>query len=90
MAIGAIGLAVPVLSASFAGLSDIGKLLGNAISGISLPMLGIGVAIAGLIVIGVLLYKNWDTIKAKATEILIVCLHQLRQRLIILKAILAA
>ena len=69
VAIGAIGLAVPVLSASFAGLSDIGKLLGNAISGISLPMLGIGVAIAGLIVIGVLLYKNWDTIKAKATEI---------------------
>lgn len=44
--------------------------LGPAIAGLSagalLPIIGI---IAGVIAIGVLLYKNWDTIKAKAIEV---------------------
>lgn len=36
---------------------------------LSSPFFWIGVAIAGVIAIGVLLYKNWDLIKAKAGEL---------------------
>jgi len=44
-------------------------LLTTAIGAISAPVLIVVGVIAGLIAIGVLLYKNWDTIKAKASEI---------------------
>jgi len=44
-------------------------ILGAAFGAISAPIaIAVG-AIAGVIAIGVLLYKNWDTIKQKATEI---------------------
>lgn len=43
--------------------------LSTAIAGISLPVLAVVGVIAGLIAIGVALYKNWDTVKEKATEI---------------------
>lgn len=39
-----------------------------AFSAINLPIILITAAIAALIAIGVLLYKNWDTIKEKAAE----------------------
>ncbi len=46
------------------------SMIGPAIAGLSagalLPIIGI---IAGVIAVGVLLYKNWDTIKAKALEV---------------------
>lgn len=43
--------------------------IGGAMALVSLPVLGIVAAIAAVIAIGVALYANWDTIKAKATEI---------------------
>lgn len=39
------------------------------LGGLAAPILGIVAAIAAAIAIGVLLYKNWDTIKAKATAV---------------------
>lgn len=39
------------------------------LGGLAAPILGIVAAIAAAIAIGVLLYKNWDTIKAKAQAI---------------------
>lgn len=43
--------------------------LAPVIGAISAPVLAVVAAIAAAIAIGVLLYKNWDTIKAKATAI---------------------
>lgn len=40
--------------------------LAPILAGVSLPILGIIAAIVAVIAIGVLLYKNWDKIKAKA------------------------
>ncbi|OOR83916.1 phage tail tape measure protein [Moraxella canis] len=69
VAIGAIGLAVPVVTAAFGGLAAVSGLVGAALGAVTLPMLAIGVAIAGVIAAGVALYKNWETVKAKAAEI---------------------
>ena len=44
-------------------------ILGGIIGGITLPMVLMAAAIAALIAIGVLLYKNWDLIKEKAIEL---------------------
>jgi TP901 family phage tail tape measure protein len=43
--------------------------LGGGIGAISLPVIGAVTAIAGLIATGVLIWKNWDKIKEKASEI---------------------
>lgn len=43
--------------------------VGGAIAGVALPIMGVIAAIAAAIAIGVLLYKNWDTIKKKAKQI---------------------
>ena len=43
--------------------------LGISIGAIAAPVLAVVAAIAAAIAIGVLLYKNWDTIKAKATAV---------------------
>lgn len=40
-----------------------------AMAVLSSPFFWIGVAIAGVIAVGVLLYKNWDLVKAKAGEL---------------------
>lgn len=43
--------------------------LAPVIGAISAPVLAVVAAIAAAVAIGVLLYKNWDTIKAKATAV---------------------
>ena len=43
--------------------------LGAVIAGISTPILIVVAVIASLIAIGITLYKNWDTIKAKCSEV---------------------
>ena len=68
----AIGPLLIVLGAMASGLSaiiGILPVLGTALTALTGPI-GIAVAaVAGLIAIGVALYKNWDKIKAKAAEI---------------------
>ena len=65
----------PILSVGGRLISGIGSLISIAgvllplIAGISAPVLIVIGVIAALIAIGVLLYKNWDTIKEKAGEI---------------------
>lgn len=53
----------------FGGLKGALAVLVPAMTGLSLPILGIAAAIAAAIAVGVLLWKNWDTIKAKAIEV---------------------
>lgn len=53
--VSAIGAIIPIATA-----------VGGAIAAISAPVLAVVAAIAAAIAIGVALYKNWDTIKAKA------------------------
>lgn len=57
------------LSSGIGDIMGLGKKLAPVIGGISPQMLLVGGAITAVIAIGVLLYKNWDTIKAKAGEL---------------------
>ena len=63
-----IAVAAPLLIIIGAIASGVGALVG-VIGMITAPMLGIVAAIAAVIAIGVLLYKHWDDIKAKAQEL---------------------
>lgn len=69
LAIAGIGSVIGTAISAFTGMIAVAKLLvvgiGLLVSPIGLVVLGI----AGLIAIGVALYKNWDTIKAKASEL---------------------
>lgn len=49
-----------------APLITVAGALGVSIGAVLLPVLGVTAAIVALIAIGVLLWKNWDTVKAKA------------------------
>ena len=60
--LGAVMVILPTMAAGWA-------LLSAGMAAVSLPMLGIVAGIAAVIAIGVLLYKNLDTIEAKATEV---------------------
>lgn len=60
--IGTIATAVSVLTPLISALLPV-------LSAVAAPVLGIVAAVAAVIAIGVLLYKNWDTIKEKAGEL---------------------
>ena len=51
------------------GVISIAAVLGPVIGAVAAPVLAVVAAIAAAIAIGVALYKNWDTIKAKATAV---------------------
>lgn len=67
-----IGLVVaaigPVLMIIGTLITSIGAIIG-VLGMITAPMLGIAAIIAAVVAAGIALYKNWDTIKAKALEI---------------------
>lgn len=54
---------------AFGGLKAAATTLIPILTGVSLPVLGIAAAIAAAIAVGVALWKNWDTVKAKAIEV---------------------
>ena len=56
--ISAIGAIIPIVTA-----------VAGAFAAVSAPVLAVVAAIAAAIAIGVALYKNWDTIKAKASQV---------------------
>lgn len=67
--VGLVAAAIgPVLVIIGTLISSIGTIVG-VLGMVTAPMLGIAAAIATVIAIGVALYKNWDTIKAKATAL---------------------
>ena len=57
------------LISTIGSLITIATTLGISIGAIAAPVLAVVAAIAAAIAIGVLLYKNWDTIKAKALQV---------------------
>jgi phage-related minor tail protein len=63
-----IGIAMG-LAPIFTAISSAAGVLGTSIAAVAWPITIIVAAIAALIAIGVLLYKNWDYISAKAIEI---------------------
>ncbi|SHK49056.1 phage tail tape measure protein, TP901 family, core region [Paramaledivibacter caminithermalis DSM 15212] len=67
-AIGPLLIVIAKTITIFGKLKAAATILGTTIGGLSAPVLIAGGVIAGLIAIGVLLYKNWDIIKAKAVE----------------------
>lgn len=60
--VGLIMMALPGITAAIGGV-------GAAFAGLSATILPIIAIIAGVVAAGVLLYKHWDEIKAKATEV---------------------
>lgn len=68
-----LGGLISILPALVAGI----KLLGIAFGFISWPVVAVIAAIAALIAIGVALYKNWDTVKEKLSNILDVIVDKL-------------
>lgn len=66
---GTITTAIGGASAAFTAAGGAAGIFGAAVAAITSPI-GIAIAaIAGIVAAGVLLYKNWDTIKAKASEL---------------------
>ena len=71
---GIVAVAGPVLLifgkliAIIGTLVKAGGFLIAMLGAVSLPMLAIGAAIAGVIALGVLLWRNWDTVKAAASS----------------------
>lgn len=57
------------IATGIGAITSVVSVLTGAMAGLNLSMLPIIAVIAALIAIGVLLYKNWDKIKAKALEI---------------------
>ena len=57
------------VSFAISSILSLAATLGPIIGGLSLPILGIVAVVAAAVAAGVLLYKNWDTIKAKALEL---------------------
>lgn len=61
----AIGPVLMIVGKLISGISSIVSVIGLLFSPVGIAI----AAFAGLVAAGVLLYKNWDTIKAKATEV---------------------
>lgn len=68
---GVLGLiaVIATLVVAFSSLAFAAGALGVGLLPLTLTIIGISAAIAAVIAIGVLLYKNWDTVKAKAIEL---------------------
>lgn len=63
-------IALGKLATGIGAIINLVNLVGPAIAGLSVgPMAGIVLAIGAVIAIGVLLYKNWDKIKATAEKV---------------------
>ncbi|MCS0789516.1 DUF2207 domain-containing protein [Cytobacillus firmus] len=70
--VSAIGILVGIfmaLAPIITSVATMATALGVSIGSVSIPILAVIAGIAALIAIGVLLYKNWDEIVAKATEL---------------------
>lgn len=67
--LGGLALAFTAVSSGIAAVSAIAGGVAAVIGAISLPVMAVVAAIAALVAAGVMLYQNWDTVKAKATEI---------------------
>lgn len=68
-AVGTITGAIGGVAAAFTAAGGAAGILGAAIAAITSPI-GIAIAaIGGIIAVGIVLYKNWDTIKQKAGEL---------------------
>lgn len=70
--VAAIGPLLVVIGTMITMLGNIiimGPIVMGAMSGLIAPILAVTAVIAGLVAGGILLYKNWDTIKAKAKAI---------------------
>lgn len=59
-----------VLTGVFNGIKDAAGLVSAAVGFFTSPFGLAALALAGLVAAGVLLYENWDTVKAKAQELL--------------------
>ena len=67
-AIAPVLIVVGKLATGIGAIIKLVAVVGPALAGIGTTLLPIIAIIAAVIAIGVLLYKNWDTIKAKATQ----------------------
>lgn len=68
-AIGPLLVIIGTMASAIGSIITLVATVGPVIAGVAAPILGVVAAIAAAIAIGVLLYKNWDTIKAKASAI---------------------
>ena len=68
-AIGPLLVIFGTLASAIGTIITVAATVGPVIGAIAAPVLGVVAAIAAAIAIGVALYKNWDTIKAKAAEV---------------------
>lgn len=67
--VGTVTTALGGVAGAFTAAGGAAGILGTAIAAITSPI-GIAIAaIGGIIALGIVLYKNWDTIKAKAGEL---------------------
>ncbi|OPH38227.1 phage tail tape measure protein [Moraxella equi] len=65
----AMGKMVAVIVAPVINLLGFVKMFGSALAMLGFPVTAVIAGITTLIAVSVLLYKNWDTVKAKATEL---------------------
>jgi phage-related minor tail protein len=68
-ALGPVLMVVGSLISMIGTIITIAPIIGPVLAGVSGPILAIAAAIAAAVAIGVILYKNWDTIKAKASAL---------------------
>ena len=69
VAIGSLVGAIGTIISTIGTVTSVIGIASGALAGLSIPILPIIAAIAGVVAVGVLLYKNWDTITEKASEL---------------------